>query len=561
MMVAKKICFGEVARKHIMDGVNKLADTVKITMGPKGRNVILDEGFGAPTIINDGVTIAEAIELKHPFENMAAQVVKEVATKTKDAAGDGTTTATLLAQAIIKEGLKNIAAGANPMEIKKGILKATELIIDEIKRVSQKVDNKEKITQVATISANNDDEIGNLISDAMEKVGSEGVITIEEAKSLKTTLTLTEGMQFDEGYVSPYMVNQEDTMEAILNEPYILIYDKKITTIKPLVSLLENVSQIGRPLLLIADDIEDEALATLVVNNLRGIFKIVGIKAPGFGDDQKQMLQDIAALTGGNVIVTDKGMKLEDVSIDDLGEAKKVRITKDKTTIVEGMGEKEKLKLRIETIKKQINQSDSEFDKDDLKRRLAKLTGGVAVINVGAATETEMKEKKARVEDSLASTKAATEEGIVAGGGVTLLRAVKVLTSLKLEGEQQIGVNIIYNALKAPAIQIALNAGKDGSVIVNRILESNEENFGYNAAKDRFEDMIQAGIVDPAKVTRSALQNAASAASMLLTTESMVSEIKEDKKDQPMMPPPGMPMMWGPSKSFKYEHKIHSVNY
>jgi chaperonin GroEL len=543
MMVAKKICFGEVARKHIMDGVNKLADTVKITMGPKGRNVILDEGFGAPTIINDGVTIAEAIELKHPFENMAAQVVKEVATKTKDAAGDGTTTATLLAQAIIKEGLKNIAAGANPMEIKKGILKATELIIDEIKRVSQKVDNKEKITQVATISANNDDEIGNLISDAMEKVGSEGVITIEEAKSLKTTLTLTEGMQFDEGYVSPYMVNQEDTMEAILNEPYILIYDKKITTIKPLVSLLENVSQIGRPLLLIADDIEDEALATLVVNNLRGIFKIVGIKAPGFGDDQKQMLQDIAALTGGNVIVTDKGMKLEDVSIDDLGEAKKVRITKDKTTIVEGMGEKEKLKLRIETIKKQINQSDSEFDKDDLKRRLAKLTGGVAVINVGAATETEMKEKKARVEDSLASTKAATEEGIVAGGGVTLLRAVKVLTSLKLEGEQQIGVNIIYNALKAPAIQIALNAGKDGSVIVNRILESNEENFGYNAAKDRFEDMIQAGIVDPAKVTRSALQNAASAASMLLTTESMVSEIKEDKKDQPMMPPPGMPMM------------------
>ncbi len=541
-MAAKKICFGEVARKNILNGVNKLADTVKITLGPKGRNVILDEGFGAPTIINDGVTIAEAIELKDSFENMGAQVVKEVATKTKDAAGDGTTTATVLAQAIIKEGFKNIAAGANPMAIKRGIEKAVKHVVSEIKKTARKIDSKEKITQVASISANNDEVIGKLISEAMEKVGPEGVITIEEAKSTETHLTVVEGMQFDEGYVSPYMITKEDTMEAILEDPYILIYDKKITTIKPLVSLLEHISQTGRPLLIIAEDVEDEALATLVLNNLRGVLKAVAVKSPGFGDDQKRMLEDIAILTGGTVISTEKGMKLEDVSINDLGQAKKVRVSKDKTTIVEGNGSKEEIKKRIEQIKKQIEQTDSEFDKEDLQKRLAKLAGGVAVINVGAPTETEMKEKKARVEDSLASTRAAVEEGIVAGGGVTLLKASETLNTLNLEGEEAIGVNIIKNALRVPAWQIAKNAGKDGSVIVNQILSNSDKEYGYNAAKDRFENLVEAGIIDPAKVTRSALENAASAAAMLLTTEAMVSEIKEEKKEPPM-PPSQMPMM------------------
>ncbi len=541
-MAAKKICFGEVARKNILNGVNKLADTVKITLGPKGRNVILEEGFGAPTIINDGVTIAEAIELKDSFENMGAQIVKEVATKTKDSAGDGTTTATVLAQAIIKEGFKNIAAGANPMAIKRGIEKAVKHVVAEIKKTARKIDNKEKITQVASISANNDEVIGKLISEAMEKVGSEGVITIEEAKSTHTHLTVVEGMQFDEGYVSPYMVTKEDTMEAILEDPYILIYDKKITTIKPLVNLLEHISQTGRPLLIIAEDVEDEALATLVLNNLRGVLKAVAVKAPGFGDDQKRMLEDIAILTGGTVISTEKGMKLEDVSINDLGQAKKVRVNKDKTTIVEGNGSKEDIKKRIEQIKKQIEQTDSEFDKEDLQKRLAKLAGGVAVINVGAPTETEMKEKKARVEDSLASTRAAVEEGIVAGGGVTLLKASLELEKLDVEGEEAIGVSIIKNALKVPAWQIAKNAGKDGSVIINQILSNSDKEYGYNAAKDRFENLVEAGIIDPAKVTRSALENAASAAAMLLTTEAMVSEIKEDKKEPPM-PPSQMPMM------------------
>ncbi|MBW2988030.1 chaperonin GroEL [Candidatus Woesearchaeota archaeon] len=529
-MTAKQIVFNEQARKYIMAGVNKLANTVKVTLGPKGRNVILDEGFGTPTITNDGVTIAEAIELKHPFENMGAQVVKEVATKTKDVSGDGTTTATILAQAIVREGFKNTAAGANPMAIKRGIDKAVKVVVEEIKKQARKVDNKEKIKQVATISANNDEAIGELIAEAMDKVGSDGVITVEEAKSMETHLNVVEGMQFDEGYVSPYMATKEDTMEAILDEPYILIYDKKITTVKPMIQLLEHLSQIGRPLLIIAEDVEDEALATLVLNNLRGVLKTVAVKAPGFGDDQKHQLEDIAILTGGKVISKEKGMKLEDVTLNDLGQAKRVKVDKDKTTIVEGMGDKKLVKERIEAIKKQIERTESKFDKEDLEKRLAKLAGGVAVINVGAATETEMKEKKARVEDALASTRAAVEEGIVPGGGLALLNALPALDNLKLEGDEAIGVQIVKNALYAPIKQIAENAGKDGAVIVNKILSFNDKITGYNAAKDRFENLIEAGIIDPAKVTRTALQNAASAASMLLTTEAMVAEIKEEEK-------------------------------
>ena len=539
-MTAKQIVFDEHARKHIMNGVNKLANTVKVTLGPKGRNVILDEGFGTPTITNDGVTIAEAIELKHPFENMGAQVVKEVATKTKDKAGDGTTTATVLAQTIVREGFKNIAAGASPMAIKRGIDKAVKLVVEEIKKQARKVDNKEKIKQVATISANNDEAIGGLIAEAMEKVGHDGVITVEEAKSLETHLNVVEGMQFDEGYVSPYMVTKEDTMEAILDEPYILIYDKKITTVKPLIKLLEHISQIGKPLLIIAEDVEDEALATLVLNNLRGVLKTVAVKAPGFGDDQKHQLEDIATLTGGKVISSEKGMKLEDVTIDDLGEAKRVKVDKEKTTIVEGKGDSQKIKERIEAIKKQIEKTESEFDKEDLQKRLAKLAGGVAVINVGAPTETEMKEKKARVEDALAATRAAVEEGIVPGGGKALINAIPALDKFQLQGEEAIGVNIIRQALSTPLKQISENAGKDGGVILNKVLSLKDKDAGYNAATDRFENLILAGVIDPAKVTRSALQNAASAASMLVTTEAMVAEIKEEEKKEqagPGMPP------------------------
>ncbi len=531
-MTAKQIVFDEHARKHIMNGVNKLANTVKVTLGPKGRNVILDEGFGTPTITNDGVTIAEAIELKHPFENMGAQVVKEVATKTKDKAGDGTTTATVLAQTIVREGFKNIAAGASPMAIKRGIDKAVKLVVEEIKKQARKVDNKEKIKQVATISANNDEAIGGLIAEAMEKVGHDGVITVEEAKSLETHLNVVEGMQFDEGYVSPYMVTKEDTMEAILDEPYILIYDKKITTVKPLIRLLEHISQIGKPLLIIAEDVEDEALATLVLNNLRGVLKTVAVKAPGFGDDQKHQLEDIATLTGGKVISSEKGMKLEDVTIDDLGEAKRVKVDKEKTTIVEGKGDSQKIKERIEAIKKQIEKTESEFDKEDLQKRLAKLAGGVAVINVGAPTETEMKEKKARVEDALAATRAAVEEGIVPGGGKALINAIPALDKFQLQGEEAIGVNIIRQALSTPLKQISENAGKDGGVILNKVLSLKDKDAGYNAATDRFENLILAGVIDPAKVTRSALQNAASAASMLVTTEAMVAEIKEEEKKE-----------------------------
>jgi len=531
-MTAKQIVFDEHARKHIMNGVNKLANTVKVTLGPKGRNVILDEGFGTPTITNDGVTIAEAIELKHPFENMGAQVVKEVATKTKDKAGDGTTTATVLAQTIVREGFKNIAAGASPMAIKRGIDKAVKLVVEEIKKQARKVDNKEKIKQVATISANNDEAIGGLIAEAMEKVGHDGVITVEEAKSLETHLNVVEGMQFDEGYVSPYMVTKEDTMEAILDEPYILIYDKKITTVKPLIKLLEHISQIGKPLLIIAEDVEDEALATLVLNNLRGVLKTVAVKAPGFGDDQKHQLEDIATLTGGKVISSEKGMKLEDVTIDDLGEAKRVKVDKEKTTIVEGKGDSQKIKERIEAIKKQIEKTESEFDKEDLQKRLAKLAGGVAVINVGAPTETEMKEKKARVEDALAATRAAVEEGIVPGGGKALINAIPALDKFQLQGEEAIGVNIIRQALSTPLKQISENAGKDGGVILNKVLSLKDKDAGYNAATDRFENLILAGVIDPAKVTRSALQNAASAASMLVTTEAMVAEIKEEEKKE-----------------------------
>ncbi len=541
-MTAKQIVFDETARKHIINGVNKLANTVKVTLGPKGRNVVLDEGFGTPLITNDGVTIAEAIELKHPFENMGAQIVKEVATKTKDKSGDGTTTATLLAQAIVKEGLKNITAGANPMLIKKGINKAVAIVVKEIEKQAKPVNNKEEIKQVASISANNDEVIGGLIAEAMEKVGSDGVITVEEAKSIETHLNIVEGMQFDEGYVSPYMSTKEDTMEAVLDEPYILIYDKKITTVKPLIQLLEHLSQIGRPLLIIAEGLEDEALATLVLNNLRGVLKTVAVKSPGFGDDQKNQLQDIAIMTGGKVISSEKAMKLEDVSVNDLGEAKRVKISKDSTTIVEGNGDKAKVKQRIDSIKKQIESSDSKFDKEDLQKRLAKLSGGVAVINVGAATETEMKEKKARVEDALASTRAAAEGGIVAGGGKALLNALPELENLKLEGEEAIGVRIIKEAITFPVKQIAENAGKDGSVILNKVISLKGKDEGYNAATDTFEDLVVAGVIDPSNVTKTALINAASAASMLITTEAMVTEIKEDKKVAPPMMPQGMGM-------------------
>ncbi len=546
-MTAKQIVFDEIARKHILNGVNQLANTVKVTIGPKGRNVILDEGFGSPTITNDGVTIAESIELKHPFENMGAQVVKEVATKTKDVAGDGTTTATILAQAIVKEGMKNIAAGANPMAIKRGIDKAVKVVVEEIKKQARKVDNKEKIKQVATISANNDSAIGSLIAEAMERVGTNGVITVEEAKSLDTHLNVVEGMQFDEGYVSPYMATKEDTMEADLDEPYILLYDKKITTVKPLVQLLEHLSQIGRPLLIIAEGMEDEALATLVLNNLRGVLKTVAVKSPGFGEDQKHQMQDIAILTGGKVISTEKGMKLDDVSVEDLGQAKRAKVDKEHCTIVEGMGDKETVKKRIQAIAAQIKKTESSFDKDDLQKRTAKLSGGVAVVNVGAATETEMKEKKARVEDALSATRAAIEEGIVPGGGKALINTIPALSQLELDGEEAIGVHTILSSLEVPLKQIAINAGKDGSVILNKVMSLKDKDEGYNAATDVFENLIEAGVIDPAKVTRSAVQNAASASSMLITTEAMVTEIKEDKKDPPMMPPGmggmGMPPM------------------
>ncbi|MEM4397830.1 MAG: chaperonin GroEL [Candidatus Woesearchaeota archaeon] len=543
-MGAKQIIFDEKARKAIVEGTNKMYNVVSVTLGPKGRCVALEQSFGSPTLINDGVTIAKEIELEDKFENVGAQLLKEVAEKTQDIAGDGTTTAVVLASHIIKEGIKNITAGASPTEVKIGIEKATEKVISYLKEKSVPVKDKEKIVQVATISANNDEKIGKLLADAMEKVGNNGVITVEEAKSTETTLEVVEGMQFDRGFVSPYMVTNPDKMLAELEEPYILLYDKKISSMKELLPILEQVVQEGKPLAIIAEDIEGEALATLILNVLRGAIKAVAVKAPGFGDDQKEMLEDIAILTGGKVISEDKGMKLENARITDLGKCSKIKVDKDKTVIVGGQGDQKKIKARISLIESQIKATDSEYEKDDLKKRLAKLSGGVAVINVGAATETEMKERKARVDDAMHATRAAVEEGVIAGGGVTLLRAAKVLDDLKLPGDQQIGVEIIKKAIMAPVAVIARNAGKDSSIIVDKLLNSSE-NTGYNARDDKIEDMFKAGVIDPTKVTRTALQNAASIGGLILITEAIVSELPEKKSTAESMPNMGMGGMSG----------------
>lgn len=540
--MAKEIKFSEDARKGLIKGINTLADTVKVTLGPKGRNVILDKEYGTPLITNDGVTIAREIECEDKFENMGAQLLKEVATKTNDVAGDGTTTATLLAQAIIREGMRNLAAGANPMVLQKGISKAVEAAVEEIKHFSTEVSSKEAIEQVASISAANE-QVGKLISEAMEKVGNDGVITVEESKSMGTSLDVVEGMQFDRGYLSPYMVTDSDKMVAELEDPYILITDKKISNIQEILPLLEQVLQQSKPLLIIADDIDGEALATLVVNSLRGTLNVVGVKAPGYGDRRKDMLQDIAILTGGQVVSSDLGQDLKDATIEMLGSASKVRVEKELTVIVNGAGEKSELENRISHIKNQIEETDSEFDKEKLQERLAKLSGGVAVIQVGAATEVELKERKLRIEDALAATRAAVEEGIVAGGGTVLIDSIDAVAKVvdQLEGDEKTGANIILRALEEPLKQIAENAGLEGSVIVEHV-KTKEVGIGFDAYKSEYVDMKKAGIVDPTKVTRSALQNASSVASMILTTEAAVANIKEDA---PAMPPmnPGMGMM------------------
>ncbi len=521
--MAKQIVFNQDARHALERGVNALAEAVRVTLGPKGRNVVLDKKFGSPLITNDGVTIARDIELEDPFENMGAQLVKEVATKTNDVAGDGTTTATVLAQAIIREGLKNVAAGANPMGIKRGIEQAVDAVVADIKANAKLVETSEAIAQVASISAS-DKNIGALIAEAMEKVGKDGVITVEEAKGMTTELEVVEGMQFDRGYISPYMITDTEKMEAILNDPFILITDKKISAIQDVLPVLEKVVQAGRQLMIIAEDIDGEALATLVVNKLRGTFTCVGVKAPGFGDRRKAMLEDIAVLTGGTVITEDLGLKLENTTIDMLGRARQVRVTKEETTLVEGSGDTEDIKKRVEAIKRQVEETTSDFDREKLQERLAKLSGGVAVIQVGAATETEMKEKKLRIEDALAATRAAVEEGIVSGGGTTLIDAIQSLDKLNLAGDEATGVNIIRRALEEPLRQIANNAGHEGSVVVEKV-RSSARGTGFNALTEVYEDMIAAGIVDPAKVTRSALQNAGSIAAMLLTTECLVADL------------------------------------
>lgn len=525
--MSKEIKFGEDARKKMLDGVNKLADTVKVTLGPKGRNVVLDKSFGAPLITNDGVTIAKEIELDDPYENIGARLVKEVATKTNDIAGDGTTTATVLAQAIIKEGVKNVAAGGDPMAIKRGIDKAVESAVERLKGISSEINGKEDIARVASISANSN-EIGELIAEAMEKVSKDGVITIEESKTATTGLNVVEGMQFDKGYISPYFVTDTDKMETVMENPYILITDKKISNIQEILPLLESLMQQSGKLLIIADDIESEALSTLVLNKLRGVLNVAAVKAPGFGDRRKEMLEDIAVLTGGEVITSDLGLELKDTTIEQLGRAKQVKIQKENTIIVDGAGDKEKLSARVKQIKTQLEETTSEFDKEKLQERLAKIAGGVAVIEVGAATEVEMKEKKLRIEDALSATKAAVEEGIVAGGGTALVNIMPAVEKcLKdLSEEEKIGAKIVLKALEEPVRQIATNAGLEGAVILNKI-KSSEAGIGFNAAKEEYVDMKKAGIVDPTKVTRSALQNAASIASMILTTESVVTDKKE----------------------------------
>jgi chaperonin GroEL len=528
--MAKQIIYGEQSRQAILRGVNQLADAVKVTLGPKGRNVVLDKKFGSPTITKDGVTVAKEIDLKDPLENMGAQMVREVASKTSDTAGDGTTTATVLAQAIYREGARNVVAGANPMELKRGIEKAVEVIVEEVKKMSRPVSGN-MVAQVGTISANSDATIGKIIAEAMDKVGKDGVITVEEAKTLETSLDVVEGMQFDRGYLSAYFVTDAERMEVVLENPVILIHEKKISSMKDLLPVLEQVARLGRPLLIIAEDIEGEALATLVVNKLRGTLQAAAVKAPGFGDRRKAMLEDIAILTGGRAITEDLGIKLESIKLDDLGKAKKITIDKDNTTIVEGAGTSSAIEGRVKQIRAQVEDTTSDYDREKLQERLAKLVGGVAVIKVGAATETEMKEKKARVEDAMHATKAAVEEGIVPGGGVALLRASKALEKLKLEGDQAVGLQIIKRAIEEPMRWIAMNAGQEGSIVVSKVKEMKSPDEGFNAATEVYEDLVKAGVIDPAKVVRSALQNASSIASLLLTTEALVSEIPEEKKE------------------------------
>ena len=542
--MAKQIVYGEKSRQKIIEGVNQLANAVKVTLGPKGRNVILDKKFGSPTITKDGVTVAKEIELKDPLENMGAQMVREVASKTSDIAGDGTTTATVLAQAIYREGAKNVVAGANPMEIKRGIESAVDTLVKQLEQMSKAVSGG-MIAQVGTISANNDSTIGTIIAEAMDKVGKDGVITVEEARTLETSLEVVEGMQFDRGYLSPYFVTDAERMETVLENPVILIHEKKISNMKDLLPLLEQVARLGRPLLIIAEDIEGEALATLVVNKLRGTLQGAAVKAPGFGDRRKAMLEDIAILTNGKAITEDLGLKLENIRIEDLGKAKKVTIDKDNTTIVEGDGEQGAIEGRVKQIRAQIEETTSDYDREKLQERLAKLVGGVAVIKVGAATETEMKEKKARVEDAMHATKAAVEEGIVPGGGVALLRASQALEDLSLPGDQQIGVNIIKRALEEPMRWIAQNAGFEGSIVVQKVRETSIVEEGFNAQTEAYENLVEAGVIDPTKVVRTALQNSGSIASLLLTTEALVSEIPEERKDAPAPGgPPGMGGMY-----------------
>ena len=536
--MAKQILFGDDARSAILRGVTQLSNAVKATLGPKGRNAVLDKKFGAPTITKDGVTVAKEIELRDPWENMGAQLVKEVASKTSDVAGDGTTTATVLAHAIFREGVKNVSAGANSMEVKRGVDRAVEVVIEELKKQSKPCQTKKEISQIGTISANNDPAIGELIAEAMEKVGKDGVITVEEAKSMTTSLEVVEGMQFDRGYISPYFVTDPERMECVLEDAFLLIHEKKISSMKDVLPILEQVARMGKPFVIIAEEVEGEALATLVVNKLRGTLICAAVKAPGFGDRRKAMLEDIAVLTGGQVISEDLGLKLENVKVTDLGRAKRVTIDRDNTTVVEGAGDSAKIQARIKQIKAQVEETTSDYDKEKLQERLAKLVGGVAVINVGAATETEMKEKKARVEDALHATKAAVEEGIVAGGGVALLRCIAAVEKLKLEGDQQVGVTILKRALEEPIRQIAENAGFEGSVVVERV-KKEKTNIGFDAASETYRDMIEAGIIDPTKVTRTALQNAASVSSLMLTTEVMVADLPEKEGKGSGMPSGG----------------------
>jgi chaperonin GroEL len=543
-MAAKQLVFTDSARQSMLRGITILTDAVKATLGPRGRNVIIDRKFGAPNITKDGVTVAKEIELKEPCENMGAQLLREVASKTSDVAGDGTTTATVLAYSIYKEGLKFVTSGANSIDIKRGLDKAVEVVVDDLKKMSKPVLEKKEIAQVGTISANNDPSIGELIAEAMDKVGKDGVITVEEAKSMATTLDVVEGMQFDRGYVSPYFITDPDRMECIIDDAYLLIHDKKISSMKDLLPILEQIAKMGKPLLIIAEDIEGEALATLVVNKLRGTLQVSAVKAPGFGDRRKAMLEDIAILTGGTVISEDLGLKLENVKVNDLGRARKITIDKENTTIVEGAGEPAKIQGRVKQIKTQVDETTSDYDREKLQERLAKLVGGVAVINVGAATESEMKEKKARVEDALHATRAAVEEGIVPGGGVALLRCIKVLDKLTLEHDQQIGVIIMKRALEEPIRQIIQNTGLEASIIVEKVKEAKEANYGFDAYEEKYTDMLKSGIIDPTKVTRTALQNATSVAGLMLTTEVMIAEIPEEEKKPPMPGGGGMGDMY-----------------